>query len=414
MGPTAILLASCVGHGALYVPTPRNALESVLPEFADGKSPTQGCTCTNGNPGGDYVSGCDQGLRGPSGQSCLWWSQGCSIGCKECVTAIPGFNDFTGKAPQAGKLGFNTRYCNASWNSAGAPVPMISATLPKKAWTLNIAAEEGSTEDAYKFNPWRAPGYAPVVDACGQAGGKFKSQKIGGDSIYTDTTLAKMGDMGSKLPPSVNKTEWVAGSYVEVAWGPLYNHGGGYQYRLCKTDTAGGLTEECFQQTPLEFDRSKQTLVWNTKAVPGKDGTTPPVPADGTLRFPVPEPIFVDEGTWPHGSTWARDPLPRIQDNLDGLANASSCPGPNGRSGPGCVSFKPPCPWDHGMLDCKGKGCHGTGMGACSADWVIGMISDTVLIPKHLVPGDYVLSWRWDAEETAQIWANCADVTISA
>ena len=58
--------------GALYVPTPRNALESVLPEFADGKSPTQGCTCTNGNPGGDYVSGCDQGLRGPSAQSCLW------------------------------------------------------------------------------------------------------------------------------------------------------------------------------------------------------------------------------------------------------------------------------------------------------------------------------------------------------
>ena len=30
------------GHGALYIPTPRNALESVLPEFADGKSPTQG------------------------------------------------------------------------------------------------------------------------------------------------------------------------------------------------------------------------------------------------------------------------------------------------------------------------------------------------------------------------------------
>ena len=62
--------------GSLYIPTPRNALESVLPEFADGKSPTQGCTCTNGNPGGDYETGCDQGLRGPSAQSCLWWSQG--------------------------------------------------------------------------------------------------------------------------------------------------------------------------------------------------------------------------------------------------------------------------------------------------------------------------------------------------
>ena len=28
--------------------------------------------------------------------------------------------------------------------------------------------------------------------------------------------------------------------------------------------------------------------------------------------------------------------------------------------------------------------------------------------------GHQVLSWRWDCEETAQIWANCADVSISA
>jgi len=56
-----------------------------------------------------------------------------------------------------------------------------------------------------------------------------------------------MGDLGSNLPPSVNKTKWTAGEFVEVGWGVLYNHGGGYQYRLCKLDTPGGLTEECFQ-----------------------------------------------------------------------------------------------------------------------------------------------------------------------
>lgn len=418
MTPLSLIIAAGVmGHGSMYIPTPRNALESVLPGYQDGKSPTQSCTCTNGNPGGDSKTGCDQGLRGPAGQSCLWWSQGCSIGCKECATAIPGFDQFHGVAPQAGKLGFNTRYCNSSWNSEGAHVPMINATLPKKAWTLNIAAEEGSVEDAYKFNPWRAPGYAPVIDPCGQAGGKYKNQTIGGDSIYSTTPLATMGDMGSKLPKlpaSFKQAKWVAGEYAEVAWGPLYNHGGGYQYRLCSAKEA--LTEECFQKTPLEFDRTKQTLVWNTKAVPGHDSSTPAIPAGAgsTLRFPVPEPIFVDEGTWPRKSTWARDPLPRIQDNLAGLANASSCPGPNGKSGPGCLSFKPPCPWDHGMLNCTGNGCHGTGMGACSADWVIGLVSDMVMIPKNLVPGEYVLSWRWDCEETAQIWANCADVTITA
>lgn len=52
-------------------------------------------------------------------------------------------------------------------------------------------------------------------------------------------------------------------------------------------------------------------------------------------------------------------------------------------------------------------------MGACSSDWVVGTIQDKVVIPKNLSPGDYVLGWRWDCEETAQIWQNCADVVIT-
>lgn len=30
---------------------------------------------------------------------------------------------------------------------------------------MNIDATEGAEEDSYRFNPWRAPGHAPVVDA---------------------------------------------------------------------------------------------------------------------------------------------------------------------------------------------------------------------------------------------------------
>lgn len=52
----------------------------------------------------------------------------------------------------------DVRYCNATWNSAGAPVPLINATLPRNAWTLNMDAVEGAEEDSYRFNPWRAPG----------------------------------------------------------------------------------------------------------------------------------------------------------------------------------------------------------------------------------------------------------------
>ena len=41
----------------------------------------------------------------------------------------------------------------------------------------------------------------------------------------------------------------------EVAWYCGANHAGGYSYRLCKMPEGGigDVTEECFQQTPLEF-----------------------------------------------------------------------------------------------------------------------------------------------------------------
>jgi hypothetical protein len=39
-------------------------------------------------------------------------------------------------------------------------------------------------------------------------------------------------------------------------------------------------------------------------------------------------------------------------------------------------------------------------------------IMDRVIVPSDLEPGDYLLSWRWDCEETHQVWQNCADVRI--
>ena len=32
-------------------------------------------------------------------------------------------------------------------------------------------------------------------------------------------------------------------------------------------------------------------------------------------------------------------------------------------------------------------------------------IVDRVIVPKDLPPGDYVIGWRWDCEQTPQIWA---------
>jgi hypothetical protein len=39
-------------------------------------------------------------------------------------------------------------------------------------------------------------------------------------------------------------------------------------------------------------------------------------------------------------------------------------------------------------------------------------VVDLVLVPDDLEPGDYVLSWRWDCEQSPQIWQSCADITV--
>ena len=41
-------------------------------------------------------------------------------------------------------------------------------------------------------------------------------------------------------------------------------------------------------------------------------------------------------------------------------------------------------------------------------------IVDRVEIPRRLAAGYYVLGWRWDCEESNQIWSSCSDITIVA
>ena len=43
--------------------------------------------------------------------------------------------------------------------------------------------------------------------------------------------------------------------------------------------------------------------------------------------------------------------------------------------------------------------------------WTFSLI-ETVVVPAELPAGDYVLSWRWDAEATPQVWLNCADIRL--
>ena len=410
-----LLLASSViaaarGHANMVIPTSRNAFDGTLPEFIGGKAVGTACTCANGQE-------CDMGVRemGGQGQPCLWWSQACSIGCDYCLTdprhpdnngTIPT-TAITGNAPHADKAGFRKAYCD----KPAEPV------LPKPYWTMNIHATDGAVDDSYRYNPWRAPGTAPVVDPCGQAGGKFLQAPMGGDSEFTTVLVHgknwSMGDMGSTLPPTIGPLpQWVAGADVQVAWGMRFNHGGGYQYRLCPADSP--LTEECFQQHPLDFVRGSQAIMWN-------NGSSRPIPA-----------MYVDDTVCPvvpAGSTWARSPVPRINTDNDGLAFEGNCTTGGERrewwsaAKKDCEQFPNPCPdidedwfkcddgYEQGGCDAAGNNDH---WGYCSGDWTLGMVADRVVVPKELPPGKYVVGWRLDCEETAQIWQNCADVEVVA
>lgn len=54
--------------------------------------------------------------------------------------------------------------------------------------------------------------------------------------------------------------------------------------------------------------------------------------------------------------------------------------------------------------------CTGFGDGDVTNSRMV--LVDYVKIPNDIPAGDYVLGWRWDCEQSNQIWQSCSDVTI--
>ena len=151
-----------------------------------------------------------------------------------------------------------------------------------------------SPEDIYKHNPWRAPGSAPVGNACGFAGGTpwLPEGPEAGD--YTTTKYAHHGMAGTELKPlpTGSQATWTIGGTAEVTWQVDNNHGGGYAYRLCPAGDP--LTEACFQQNHLDFVPAEQSIVF----------------PNGSMVNIADSAVFVDEGTTPAGSMWSMIPFP--------------------------------------------------------------------------------------------------------
>ena len=50
-----------------------------------------------------------------------------------------------------------------------------------------------------QHNPWRAPGSAPVMDACGLAGGSYSRENGTEAGDYVKTEFAQHGDVGTQV-----------------------------------------------------------------------------------------------------------------------------------------------------------------------------------------------------------------------
>jgi len=347
-----------------------------------------------------------------------WYTTGTQIGC-----SAPTYQWCTPNAP----------CCEAGV----ATLPEKFSTYPKWGFAPNVTEKEQNkviqvayapvipttpfTSNPMAQNPWWAPGRAPVADPCGMFqgqpsfnGGKFARYQADTFAVEFQRyplvstglfwgvhgTAVLLGDLTEvnetfavpDMNTQVTHTVWQSGSTVEVSFSMGANHGGGYQYRLCSLNKLfskdGGFDENCFQQMPLEFVGEKQWFDLN--------GTRHEIPA-----------TRVKEGVLPKGSTWTRNPLPACAGAAGGLAldPKNNCHEPQ---------FEPPDAirgiWGWASSEDQNseefaKYIHNIeGKGEFT-------IVDKIKVPEN-VDGWYVLGWRWDCEQTPQVWQNCAVIKI--
>ena len=211
----AVTLALCgvcvLSHGSMVEPAPRNAVDKNDPYWA-GPGPASAAWSHHVDtpicPVSASVGGLEGNLSLRQGQSCFWFSHGCTIFCDKC----------DGKT---GRLPFNGTCGNAG---------KVKATICKREHrTINRDAPCNTPADYYYYNPWRAPGSAPVFDACGMAGGSPVPVSNAAVGVrFMNTSHASQGDKGSVVLPPVapSATVWTAGALAEVSWTVRTNHGG--------------------------------------------------------------------------------------------------------------------------------------------------------------------------------------------
>ena len=113
--------------------------------------------------------------------------------------------------------------------------------------------------------------------------------------------------------------------------------------------------------------------------------------------------------------SWRKNPIPACGCDFGQFCVNNSRQGkeylayqPNATGFPRCpiggTQFEPSWP--------EGYGFGGRDEPAPNKDNFFFVIEDEVRVPAGLAAGDYVLSFRWDCEQTPQVWSSCADVRV--
>jgi len=306
-----------------------------------------------------------------AGGSCLWFNQGCTIGCP-AATGISGIP--VGKPDCKDHAEPTLKFEN-------------------KELRTYALSEEYRLLDYTKYHPWRYPGSAPILDPCGIAGGWFSpgADFAGGWA----PPGVPQGAEGSKAPWNQSlslETVWIAGQTAEVAWGITANHGGGYQYRLCPHDSPDR-NESCFQKMPLNFVGDTQWIQYGRGMDRSNRTEIPAVTVSGSMVIP-------------ENSQWRRNPVPPCNTPFSGGAVSNKkCRKP---------TFEPAIPGMFGF----GPGSCGSSQVECTREEFLEHDFDFGIVDKVEVPqvpeGRYILSFRWESEQTNQIWNSCGDVTIKS
>jgi len=309
----------------------------------------------------------------------IWQDEGGRIGLSPGMSCYPGAElIFDGDKEKIGAACF---WYNNYTHIEGEP------TIASHMRTF--ANIEPWAESFVARNPWMAPGSAQIFTPCGAAGGNPLGCPVGGPMKPGRQCDDYGGGFGYGPHAEdydfkeVIITEWKRGETAMVGWGMVANHGGGYSYRLCKVPEAGAseITEECFQKTPLKFASNEQWI-----QVGDDESTKQTFIANRTT-----------EGTIPTGSEWTKNPVPNCAGIGGGFFNKDPTKCEQGYQFP---------PHLAGLF---GQGANVDADPRATFQWTL---MDELNVPEDLEPGDYVLSFRWDTEQTPQVWSTCSSLKI--